>query len=332
MPSVSLKARSLIPDIYFLYGMRIEVRGASAPLAAVSTTESPDVTFSFGGFPPDIPLLPRDRMARSPEQDGADNSRMRVFRLQQAPFLHLCFPEDIEFLVHADGGIIYGNWPGQFQLPYVAPLILGPLMGFLLRLMRVTTLHASVVEINGRAVVMTGAGGAGKSTTAAAFAIAGFSVLSDDLAPIRHVDGAFQIAPGYPRICLWPESVRLLFGSEEALPLITEGWGKRYLDLSSSPYRFCSEPLPIGAIYWISDRDESPEVPRIDPMPPQDSVKTLVGNTYAGIFGDRSHSAQDLRTYAGLISSVPVRRVSPGRGPVSLQLLCKLIQEDSAHV
>lgn len=59
----------------------------------------------------------------------------------------------------------------------------------------VLVLHGSVIAFGGRAVVVMGHSGDGKSTTAAACARLGHAVLSDDLAPMDVADGAVTVRP-----------------------------------------------------------------------------------------------------------------------------------------
>ncbi|NIO13431.1 MAG: serine/threonine protein kinase, partial [Gammaproteobacteria bacterium] len=92
------------------------------------------------------------------------------------------------------------------------------MLGFVLRLRGVLSLHASVIDINGEAVGFMGAAGAGKSTLAAAFAKKGFAVMSDDILALKPGDSAPFAQPGYPRLRLWPDSAVVLFGSASALP------------------------------------------------------------------------------------------------------------------
>src|SRR5271156_6758875 len=80
--------------------------------------------------------------------------------------------------------------------------------------------------------------GAGKSTTAAAFARRGFAILSDDVSALWDCRPPFLLQPAYPQLRLWPSSVRLLFGADDALPPLTPNWDKRGLDLSTPVHRF----------------------------------------------------------------------------------------------
>src|SRR5207244_6105024 len=116
-------------------------------------------------------------------------------------------------------------------------------------------LHASAVAVADRAIALVGLPGAGKSTAAAAFACAGYPVISDDVVALEDHGERFLVQPGYPRVNLWPDSVRRLFGSEDALPRITPTWEKRYLPLGQKGHPFASKPLPLAAVYILDSRD-----------------------------------------------------------------------------
>ena len=70
--------------------------------------------------------------------------------------------------------------PGQ-TLEDLTAYLYGPVLGFALRAWGRLALHASCVRIGDGAVLLAGPPGAGKSTTAAALAMRGLAVVSDDL-------------------------------------------------------------------------------------------------------------------------------------------------------
>jgi hypothetical protein len=85
-------------------------------------------------------------------------------------------------------------------------------------------LHASTVvrPDNGRTLLLAGASGAGKSTTAAAFAQLGWKVLNDDLSRLT-IDGSEALVwPGFPALKLWDRSCRLLRIDPSRLPAVYE--------------------------------------------------------------------------------------------------------------
>ncbi len=95
---------------------------------------------------------------------------------------------------------------GDFVIPDAAPLplaqgLLAAEMGMNLQmalgLRRCLLLHASMVERNGRAVLMTGISGAGKSTLAALLMARGWRLMGDEFALI---DCATGLAHAFPRL------------------------------------------------------------------------------------------------------------------------------------
>ena len=124
----------------------------------------------------------------------------------------------------------------------------------LLRRRGITCLHASCVVVGETALALVGQSGAGKSTTAAALSARGYSVISDDVLPLKEVEDRFYAIPGYPRLRLWPTSVEALYGHREAQPQLAPNFDKRYLALS--PDNFSFDPLPLKAIYFLNWNSE----------------------------------------------------------------------------
>ena len=321
------------PNHFSLYGLTIRLIGATGTFPALPASAPAEVAIDVRGLPSWLESAPRTEWFCSPVSTVDAKPGLIVSQVANEPYLYFEFGFDIRFSIRQDGSYAWGTWDRQhFEFSYVLPVILGPVMGAILRLRAVTTLHASVVGHLGAAMVLVGSGGVGKSTTAGAFARLGFAILSDDLAPIRVLNDSFSVSPGYPRVCLWPRSVEILFGSANALPSITAGWEKQYLDLNSPGFQFCSRPLPIGAIYWLSGRVDAEDAPSISSVSTQEALITLLANTYRSDLPDRNLAAVDLRLFARLLSRVPVRQVTAHSSPARLEELCQLIAKDFEDV
>jgi hypothetical protein len=183
------------------------------------------------------------------------------------------------------------------------------------------------VAFDNRSVAFVGQTGAGKSTTAAAFARQGYGAISDDIVALVEREGVLHVMPAYPHLCLWPESVRMLYDSPEALPRLLPDWDKRRLALGEEGARFESRCLPLGAIYVLNERRQSP-APYVEAIRPQSALLALVADTYANKILDRELRAREFAVLGRLVTAVPVRRVYPHEDPTRLEELCKVIRED----
>jgi hypothetical protein len=254
--------------------------------------------------------------------------RLLIRELAGGEYLHLGYADGTKFLLDRQGTQVWAIWPDTLTVEDTATYLLGPILGFLLCLRGVVCLHANAVEINGKAVAMIGPAGAGKSTTAAAFARAGYKVLTDDVLALDERADGFLARPAYPRVRLWPESVKALYGAEDALPLLTPNWDKRYLDLLENGAQFQTQPQPLAAIYLLDERSPDPRAPYVEPAPSQESLMALVANTYANYLLDAQMRAAEFKVLGCLIERVPVRRVIPHANLSFLPELCRVIVED----
>ncbi len=110
-------------------------------------------------------------------------------------------------------------------------------------------LHASGVELAGRALLFLGPSGQGKSTLAAALVATGALLFTDDCAVIHAPDGALIVEPSYPSARLWPPSVEALFAGQDA-PRVSQRSDKRRLEL-----RAATQAARLGAIFQLVPGD-----------------------------------------------------------------------------
>ena len=253
---------------------------------------------------------------------------MEVLEMDRGAWFRMSFFDDIAFDVDAAGTRVRCTWADYQTLEDASTYLLGPVIGFLLRRRGVTGLHASGVAIDGRAVAMVGPPGVGKSTTAAAFAGRGFSVLGDDFVPLVLEGDRVMAWPSYPIIRLWGESARLLYGSAEALPTLAPSWPKRYVSLRDHGHDFVTEPMELGAIYLFGPRADDPGAPWAKAEPPAAGFRALLANTNATFLMDAAMRGEEFRFLAELVRRVPIRRLHPHASPERLEDLTRVIVED----
>lgn len=257
-----------------------------------------------------------------------DSLQLKVTSLQKGEYVRLKYVDGTEFTVAHKGTHLWATWPNELTLQDAVTYLLGPVLGFVLRLRGITSLHASAVAIDGKAVALLGAPGAGKSTTAAAFARLGYGVVTDDVLALTDQQDAVVVQPAYPCIRLWPESVRALYGAPDALPLLTPNWDKRYLDLTQPGYHFHAEALPLAAVYVLGERCGDFSAPFIERITSRDGLMALITNSYVNYLLDKPMRAKEFEVLTGLIDHTPVRRVVPHSAASRLPELCEMILDD----
>jgi hypothetical protein len=245
--------------------------------------------------------------------------------------VRLAYSDGTTFVVDSAATRVWGAIGHRQTIEDLATYLLGPIMGYILRKRGVTALHASAVCLDGKALALIGEAGAGKSTSAAALALRGLPVLCEDIAALRETASGFHVCPGHPRVCLWPESVQMLMGQSDALPLITPNWDKRYLPLDQPFAQHETRECPLGAIYILAPR-EVHHAPRIEEVSSRDVLLELVQNTYMNWLLDRSQRAEEFELLSRLISQVPIRRIIPHRDPAQLGSFCDLLLADAARI
>lgn len=268
---------------------------------------------------------------RSCDPSGS-RPNLRVGTLSGGTYLGLFYGDGVRFAVERAGREVWADWPENYTLEDACTYLVGPVMGLLLRLRGTVCLHSSAVAMDGRAIALVGAPGAGKSTTAAVFARSGFPVLSDDIVALADKGTSFFVQPGYPRVNLWPDSVLELFGSEGALPRITPTWDKRYLPLDQNGHRFASSPLPLGAIYILDSRDSALAAPVIEEVSGSEAFVALVANTYVNYLLDQDMRRAEFDVLSRVVSEIPVRRVQMPDEPSAVFGSCEAIADDARRV
>lgn len=320
---------------YRAYGLGID---SSIPIAGLEPVKSDGtsdcVSFCLdAGLEPDWVRsglrLPGKILTHLPEAHEAREPAFVLTEHGKGEYFHLSYSDGMRFVV--DGAVprIWSTYPPPLTPEDLATYFLGPVMGFLLRQRHTTSLHASCVQISGQGIAFSGEAGFGKSTTAAALALRGYPVLSEDIVPLKRNAEQFLVVPGYPRICLWPDSVANLLGTAQALPQLTAVWEKRFLALDGTRAKFCAKEIPLGAIYIFAPRLASDDAPSVKPVSPREALLDLVQNTYMNWLLDREMRAVEFDFLAELVKRVPVRRMVPHADAKKIGDLCHLIVSDA---
>jgi hypothetical protein len=300
----------------------------------------------------------------------------RLPHLRGAPTRHPEHPVTVYFDAEAEGDglvhIAYGSpraalrfsidpiagrvWVNRFgecpaeSIVSATGLLVGPVLGGLLRLRRTVSLHACVIAVDSCAVVVLADRGTGKSTLAASMAQEGYAVLSDDIAAIAEPSpGSWIVEPGYPRLRLRPDTIAALDArgavATDAGP-VGLGDDKRYLALSTGgdaearrsqastgrdagAWRFQATPLPLGVIYELRrERDQRRSV--VTALPARERVSALQHNMRAALTAhDAPTRADEFARLCRLAACVPIRRLACPDGLENLGPLCETLVADA---
>lgn len=273
------------------------------------------------------PARGRDLIYVSSLFDKLGEPAFKIWKIAEGEFLYLKYCDGVQFWIQREGEHVWAQWPETSSLEDAATYLLGPVMGLALRLRGVPCLHASAVVIENRAIAFVGEEGAGKSTTAAAFARRGHAVLSDDIVALVEQDGAIHVNPAYPYLSLWPDSVRMLYGAGKNLPSFSGNWDKRVLSPVDQSIQFAKQSFPLGAIFILDERSRNPLAPFVESLPLKESLVSLVANSYATRLLSSEMRAREFKFLGGVILSVPVFRVCPHEEPARIDRLCDSICE-----
>jgi hypothetical protein len=317
---------------YFVCGLHVRSDRHIPDLIAIPVAAefgSADVEITFQEHP-ESSRFERQTLRYSSNQ-VAPNGEPAV-RLWEIASSSLCllyqlvYGDGTKFVIDEAGSKVWASWASESTFEDTLTYLLGPVLGFVLRLRGVTCLHASAVAIDGVAVALAGPAGAGKSTTAAQFAGMGYQVLSDDIATLEPAAAAFLVQPSPARLRLWPASVEHLYGGPDALPRLTASWEKRYLDLQAGDRRLQSSPLPLAAIYVLSN-PQSPAA-EIEEIPRAEAMMQLLANVYVNYLLDGRFRERDFVRIAKVVNAVSVRRVNLRHDFAVLEQICRSIATD----
>lgn len=184
---------------------------------------------------------------------------------------------------------------------FLRQCLVGPGLGVLMHRRGHLVLHGSAVDVGGRAVILLGQKGAGKSTTAGELLRRGHRLLTDDLVVLREDRaGSWTVLPGPTQMKLWPASAAALEIAGELVPFM-DGLDKGVWHGAST----ARAAVPIGtlcALAWGETLSTAP----------------LDGSRAFGAIFDHVYAPRFLGARAGAELVGPTARCAAAAGPVRL--------------
>lgn len=170
----------------------------------------------------------------------------------------------------------------------------------------VPAFHGSAVAAGPGALAFLGAAGRGKSTLAAALAVAGATHLSDDALVVERRGAGFVLFPSAPSIRLWSDSREALFaGDVAAAPAVSYTSKSRILEAPGVAH--ATEPLPLARAFFLGD-DRAAEV-AVEPLSGAEAAAAWVAHGFILDLEDSTTLDRHFEQVAGLAERVPCYRL-----------------------
>lgn len=286
---------------YTAYGLTIDSEIRLPELD--SCRAEPDVHVRLG----DVPASPDE-----PTRDG---------QLYEVAGGHYLTFEGIGSLFASDGRTLLVAPTHDVAPEVLRWLVLGHGFRMVLHQRGYVVLHASAVNVDGRAVAFIGDSGQGKSTMAAGCHAEGHTVLADDVTPIDPETD--EVVPGFQQVKLDREAVESINA-----PLTSTSVSTRRRQYYVVPSTFDDESVTLHRVYLLADGSEI----EIEPLPPSGRPFYLMSSSTSA-YGSPSDEGIEshLDDYIRLSSEVPVKRLERPRELDALTDVVSAVEADLAE-
>ncbi|MFV3130381.1 serine kinase [Niveispirillum sp. KHB5.9] len=287
------------------YGFRLRTSVPLPSLPALAGDGVPDLTLRRGVVPDRLP----DAVWASPFVEIAIDGTVLVR-----------IPNVVGFLVRGGCQLILDQ-DSDAETSVIETFLFGAVAGAVLHQRGILPLHASCVMVGDIAVAMAGVSGRGKSTLAGIMSLRGHEVVCDDICAIGFHGGRAFVAPGPPRVRLWPDAAELLGLSHDGLQTARPNHPKRVLAARGTD----AATKPLGALVrlGIDRRLQAPVIRRLAGPAAITPVEELVYRARLGRRLDRRIGLfQDM---ARLATLVPIYQMVRPEGIVDPSLLVDLV-------
>jgi hypothetical protein len=245
---------------YLISGLTVESEDAIPGGIALTANAPPgEITILRG----DVPAKLDDATVRGPN-----------WQLAQGRIL-LTVPGLIRILIEGGRSITYAAEAGA-DLEEGLPFVTGMAFGALLHQRGDLVLHASAVDIGGRAVAFCGVSGSGKSTLAAALDRHGHALVADDICRVTFDGSGRPLAqPDGRRLKLWTDATTALGLDERRGPQVRWRFGKYFVEPNGARVT----PLPLAALYLLGKARHQVAM-EIEPLSPVAALAALRGTIF----------------------------------------------------
>lgn len=290
---------------YRVYGLYLESELACPGFVTVSEAK-PDVFVKMGDVP-----------------DELENVKASGFKFQANPDHVLTKGRRAKMLVSKGIQVTIQPKEGTHK-DVIRSLFMAWGLGALLHQRNVFPLHGSVISLGNACVAFCAPSGTGKSSLAALLVKRGYTLLDDNIAAIRFIDGAYMVYPG-TSVIKFPLDVLKKSGDSFA----RLGTFQSFLDKSVVVMRqdFPVYPQPLRKVYVLT-RSGQPGF-ALSPLSGDSRFDSLMKNTFCPQFlrGMNKYS-QHFRTVRSLANQLPMVGVQLPDWPTPYADVADVLEQD----
>jgi hypothetical protein len=195
-------------------------------------------------------------------------------------------------------------------------------------------LHGAAVVTPYGVCAFVGPTGAGKSTLAASFLSAGYSVLTDDCVVLDARGGDIVAFPAYPGIRLWDDAIAALFGTTGSCAPMAHYTDKQRFTAALAAAPFCSSAVPLVGVYVLGMGDDEHAAPVYTPtvclLEEREALMTLLSLAFKLDIRDRRMLTREFDFLHRLVTHIPVRRLTVPNSFTALPAVQAAILHDLA--
>lgn len=259
---------------YQAFGLIIE---SELELLAPETTGTPDLVISYGTSPRKL-----------------DETLIDVGWVKSNKTEAIVNIKNIACFYVTNGNSIVIENLGTDDEEQIRLYLMGTCMGAVLQQRGIIPLHGSCVCKDGKAFVITGDSGAGKSTTAAEFLKRGWKLMSDDVTPIVEDNGTYYARSTYPGQKLWQDTIDRSDNEDRVVQnIIRENDGRQKFQLQARN-SYINATLPLMYCVYLVPGSETL---MMDELLGFAKTDMLMRNLYRGFMvGDKAGRSAQLKT------------------------------------
>jgi len=231
---------------------------------------------------------------------------------------------DVMWVYIKDVGIFYLEngkeiriWKEREELTdrEICTYLMTSMMGLMLIQKKLIPIHGSALSYNGKAVIISGCSGSGKSTTALSLLEKGLKFVADDVSAVRRVGNGYNIFPGPP----WQKVKRDVYEASdnpEEFEYINEFRDKFARRLPKGSY--ISEQIPVGCMFVVCaenvDEVELCEVTGVS------KLHYITNNLYRGrVYHVSGINTERMQMFLDAAASIPIYVLSRPRGKDTIE-------------